>query len=367
VSNYDNPFQNPNPIMSGLFRAAQLHNLVEENKRQQQEVELRRNQQQWSQQHAADLLDQERRRVSFEQTKDNAEQELKLNQLGAQRDNPQLESILDAAFGRVQKPRMMLKTTAGNFYLPTAQEQDKRALEMYTAKQNADEKAKYDAKPKIPLPKPLAEKLGLPTFFGLPNITEDALRDYATVSRYLNPEPKTRLKSYTDARGNVTEYVIDSDGNTIKETRREGVGKPSRTTTGANEKAPRLPTTRELSGAIGRVQSLINKARLAEANGSTTSETLWQSARDAARQTAEMYPDDIEAGGLETGQATYIKLKPGRDRLQSRAQKLRGGQATAPAQGQRQIISKAQYDAFVQKHGKATADSMLKKYNTEVQ
>lgn len=134
---YDNPYSGQSPILGPMARALQMHAMIQQLKNDALDRQFRQEQAQYQQQQDATsnqlreraFTAQEQER-GYDRKQDALKTTLGLNQIGAKRGNPALESSLDAALGKVKDPRMAATTPGGEtYYLPTEGEARNKSLQ----------------------------------------------------------------------------------------------------------------------------------------------------------------------------------------------------------------------------------------------
>lgn len=128
------------PLLGPMLQAYQLYNLIQNTKQTQSDREYEKVKRQQEQTRFADEQTDRTRNQQIE----TANSQIKLNDMGAQKANPKLETLLDQLMGPVANPRTLIDTPAGPHYLLKPEEQDARKLKSFQATRQAEYEAETE-------------------------------------------------------------------------------------------------------------------------------------------------------------------------------------------------------------------------------
>jgi len=242
--------------------------------------------------------------------------QLSMNQMGAVPITPGVERVTGAmneAFGPPQEPRMRAKTPVGDFYVPTAQEQQQKAYDAYVGQEELKARlaaraegykaaAKAAAEPKVPLAPDFSTFFKLGEVDALPQKSVDSMvRQYNA----LKPE-KDHVTVRANNDGTMSVVRVGAAGTTVERVQ----GGPTVQTkeggmTPAQQATQNRLSTKDAAAAMKHVQELITNATRKRPRGEGTADPAtdpeWQAARVARDNAVAQYPDQLEAGPSEGG------------------------------------------------------------------
>jgi hypothetical protein len=223
----------PGGGLTGSFlRARQLLNLVLNTQNLQSDREYEKIRRQQEQTNFENAQADRKRGQQIE----DANTQIKLNDMGAQAANPKLESILDDLLGRVAHPRTLINTPVGPQYLPPQTEQSERKLnDLKRTKQ-----AEYEAE---------TEPLAIPDYLGGGQTRVkkgEAVR--WLVDAYKANHPDLHFTDYVNGDGTVTTVGRHPQtGQVVYQQSQPGIGKPTNEPRNYSDKEKNAANIRSLA------------------------------------------------------------------------------------------------------------------------